>query len=150
LQEEVEMLVDVTVKVQEDRLAEFYAMYGEWFAAGSTTGPPRRVRQEWAAGDSALARSAWERFPNKPRDLLELLLAESELDSEAIVSRLGLKESSQVTGLAGWVARVCNEFGRGTPVKTRPIDGGGTAWRVESTVARMFEEARQAVEAEGR
>lgn len=144
------MLVDVTVKVQEHRLAEFYAMYGQWFAAGSTKSPEAGIRREWTDDDGELARSAWERFPAKPRLLLELLLADGELDSGEIVRRLGLRDTSQVTGLAGWVGRVCNEFDRVSPVRTRPLDGGGTAWGVESSVARIFTEAKRAVETDGR
>ncbi len=135
------MLVEVTVKVPEDRLGEFYLMHGQWLGAlDPKEGAPERV--EWRSEDNEPAGAMWTDLPPNSATLLELLVAEGEMDGESIVQRLGLNDVSQVTGVAGWVGRVAKRVGRTSPIKTRPLSEG-TAWRVEPDVAQLFNQASQ-------
>ena len=69
-------MIDVTVKVEEARLAEFYAMYAEWLKSGSEgERKAEGVLAEWAADDIQQARHVWTNMHEKARTLFEILLA---------------------------------------------------------------------------
>jgi hypothetical protein len=99
-------------------------------------------RVEWGSGDIAPATAMWTGLPPNSTSLLELLIAEGEMDGESIVQRLGLNDVSQVTGVAGRVGRVAKRVGRTSPIKSRTL-AEGTVWRVEPDAAQLFKQVSE-------
>jgi uncharacterized protein DUF6416 len=134
-------MIEVTVKVPEDRVGDFYLMHGRWLQGleNRESGPPKVP--EWSSDDSALAGSLWEKLPENARNMLDLLITEGDMDGRSIVDRLGMNDVTQLPGVHGWVGRVSNGFGRRNPIKARPTKSG-TVWYVEPPVAALFRDVR--------
>lgn len=131
------MLVEVKAMVPEERVGEFYGMLGQWLQGAAPLAQVPGQRSEWGPEDGPLAARVREGLPANGGRLLDLLLAEGELDTESIAAQIGLSDGSQVTGVAGWVGRIANTVGRLSPIKTTQT-GGGTLWRLDPDVADLF------------
>ena len=131
------MLVEVRTMVTEELVPDYYLMVGRWLQGASATGTASSARREWGPDDGALALQMREGLPPNAGRLLDLLIDEGELDTEAITAAMGLADASQVTGVAGWVGRVANTVGRVSPVKTSQTSQG-TQWRLDPDVAALF------------
>jgi hypothetical protein len=129
------MLVEVTVRVPEERVGDFYLMHGQWLQSlGQAEAQPGR--EEWSSKDVSLASEMKKALPANSAALLDLLVRKESLTTEEVAHELGL-DVSQVTGVAGWVGRVANTVNRRSPIKTRQVDGS-TEWRVERNVSKLF------------
>lgn len=129
------MLVEVTVKVPEEKVGDFYLMHGQWLQSLGRVEVPEG-RKEWASEDADLADEVREALPANSAALLDLLLARGSLTTEEVARELGL-DVSQVTGVAGWVGRIAKTVNRLSPIKTRQV-AGSTEWRVEEDVSKLF------------
>jgi hypothetical protein len=135
-------MVDVTVKVPDDGIPDFYVMYGEWLGRWEKSGVSPKPAgwtkaADWTSDDGELAVLVWQKLPARSRILLDLLVTKLEMTPDSIVAALGLKDFGQLTGVNGWVGRVSNQFGRKTPIKPK-LMRGETVWTVEPAIAELF------------
>jgi hypothetical protein len=135
------MMTEVTVKVPEERVAEFYVAHGQWLEKISCETAGHARRQEWTTKDGQLARDVWSKLPVNSARFLEEVIDAGEIEGAALVRRMGLNDVVQLVGLHGWVGRVCNEFGRTSPVNTKATPNG-TAWFIDQTIGKMLKDAR--------
>jgi len=134
-------MIEITVKVPEDRVAEFYVMHGEWLRKVADEEATPAPRRRWTTKDGDLARQVWAKLPPKPAKMLELLIEAGQMDAAALVAGLGFSDASQIVGVHGWVGRVCNEFGMFSPIEAKTADGA-TVWSLDPEIGRLFAEAR--------
>lgn len=129
--------VVVTVQVPQERLGDFHQMYGNWLQAGQPGEGRAPTAIEWTGRDNGLSAAMRSRLPKNAWTLLRLLSTEGETEAASILQRLGLKDTSQLNGVNGWVGRVSHEFGRKTPIKSKLV-AGKPVWWVEPEVAELF------------
>jgi hypothetical protein len=134
-------MMDVTVKVPEDRLGEFFLMYGQWLQGLGNGESGSAERLEWTITDETLAGEFVRKLPESGRRFLDLMISTGEMNGRSIVGPLGLNEVTQLPGVHGWIGRVSKAFGRKNPIKARPT-ADGTIWWVEPPVAELFERVK--------
>ena len=128
------MMVEVAVKVPEERVAEFYSMFGEWLQSQSSA---IRRPEPWGPSDREAAKTVLAGVPANSARMLEVLSSGEELDSSEVVQRAGFNDAGQLPGISGWVGRIARQHGREAPIKTRQKDGT-TYWRLDPDVAAFF------------
>ncbi len=140
-----EKMIDVTVKVPQERLAEFYGMFGAWLASESAPGAPATVLtvERWdAERDVELAREYWGKLSSPGRGLISLLVAEPDkpVSGEGIASALGLAKGKYgVAGVLAWPGRYAAAMGRQMPVTFEAGEVGKSAnYWVTADVAALF------------
>jgi hypothetical protein len=141
-------MMDVTVKVPEDRIAEFYAMHAAWLSsteaqssALSDIFESRRVtiasgaedvddRLPWTDTDALLAAKLWEKFSNAARALFSTLIDEPNrrFTGEELAEMLSIPNGhSGVAGVLAWPGKWCKQTNRkllwewGYPVPGEPV-----------------------------
>src|SRR3954452_3276160 len=70
-------MIDVTVKVPEDRVPEFYVMYGRWLSGEVLPEPEEHAEvgvSAWSNEDGELAHQLWAKFNERARALFTTLL----------------------------------------------------------------------------
>ena len=138
-------MVEVTVQVPPDRVAEFYRMVGDWLQATQSEPPPKpkQDREKWTADDFEAALQLWRVLPLNSRRLLDVLVDEGDLDGASIVQRLGLHDVSKLVGVHGWAGRIASDLGKTSPIKTKPTEEG-TVWSLDPALRELFSRARDA------
>jgi hypothetical protein len=131
-------MTEITVTVPDDKVGEFYVVYGQWLQ--SVAGQNGKAAIHWSAADINLAVQVWKKLPANSRQVIAILVGVEELDAASLAEDIGLKDVSQLTGVNGWIGRISNEFGRRTPVKAKASDKG-TAYWMEPGVAELFKKA---------
>jgi Family of unknown function (DUF6416) len=137
-------VIDVTVKVDEERLAEFYAMYAEWLGRPSRSDvPPDAGLVGWEPGDIFEARFVWEGLHPRARRLFEILLASGEpVPGTELAAALGPEaREDTVFGSFGPPAKLAKEVGRRHMVETTHT-ASGTAYWLTPTTRALLEQAR--------
>jgi hypothetical protein len=117
-------MIDVTVKVPEDRVGEFYSMFGSWLS-GSAMGvaaskaapaePPREKRPQWSSSDFELAAAVWDKLSEPARRLFSLLIdaPEERFSGDELARMLGIEKGRlAIAGLLTWPGRYCREVDR--------------------------------------
>lgn len=117
-------MIDVTVKVPEDRVGEFYSMYGSWLT-GSHSGvskstsvpaePSREKLPQWSSSDTELASALWDKLSDPARRLFSLLIdaPEERFSGDELSRILGIEKGRlAIAGLLTWPGRYCREVGR--------------------------------------
>jgi hypothetical protein len=132
-------MIDITVKVPEDHVAEFYRRHADWLQALTNVDGAELARREWTARDAKYADPVRDGLPDGPKAFFELIVAEGRLGEEDVVSRLGLSNPKQITGLHGWVGRVAAAFGLKSPIKAEPDSEGGAIWSIDPAVGALFQ-----------
>ena len=133
-------MIDVTVKVDEARIAEFYAMYAEWMKAD---GAAEVVElEDWGPGDAAEAAHVWSKMSQPAKKLFKLLpQAPDSVAWHELALAIGPNAGADtVGGTFGWPARYAAEVGRTAPTKAK-VDGNGAAYWLEPVVKKLFDEA---------
>ncbi|WP_067830541.1 DUF6416 domain-containing protein [Actinomadura kijaniata] len=112
-------MMDVTVKVPEERLAEFYAMYARWLAGPEAReeaeGSGGRELAEWTAADVDLAEEVWEKFSGTAKTLFSVLIDEPErrFTGDELARMLHIEKGRHgIAGVLGWPGRHCAAVGR--------------------------------------
>jgi len=138
-------LIDVTVKVPQERLAEFYGMFGTWLAGESVPGAttPVVTAERWdVERDQDLAREYWGKPSGPGRGLISLLVAEPQkpVSGEDIASALGLDKGKYgVAGVLAWPGRYAAAMGRQMPVSFEAGEVGKSAnYWVTADIAALF------------
>ena len=117
-------MIDITVKVPEERVGEFYSMFGTWLS-GSPPGLPtpgtktvegdRDALQPWSDADTELAAEVWGKLSAPAKRLFSTLIDNpgSRFDGETLGEMLELPNGKHsVAGLLGWPGRYCHEVNR--------------------------------------
>lgn len=160
-------MMDVTVKVPEDRLVEFYAMHAAWLSAPPRTSVlpdavnaernavPKVVspanesaddRQPWRDTDTALAAELWNKFSDPAKALFSKLMDEPEcrFNGEELAEMLNIPNGhSGTAGVLAWPGKYCKQEGRELLWKwTYPVEGEPVVYWMTPEVAALFREAR--------
>ena len=134
------MMIDVTIKVDEERIAEFYAMYANWLEAGSPT-PLAQTgeRRPWGSDDLEEAKHVWSKMGSPAQSLFRVLLQSRDpVPWQELAEALGPDaEYDTVYGSFGWPARLAKEMGRTHPVKSKKTQEGQVYW-LDPVVRTVF------------
>lgn len=159
--------MDVTVKVPEDRLVEFYQMHAAWLSS-----PPRASvlpdvsnaeqnvvaqgatpasegtdgRQPWLDADVALAAKLWNKFSASAKALFSTLIEEPDrqFTGEELAEMLNIPNGhSGVAGVLAWPGKYCKKENRELLWKwAYPVEGEPVVYWIEPEVAALLREAR--------
>ncbi|NES14591.1 MULTISPECIES: DUF6416 domain-containing protein [Micromonospora] len=140
---------EIKVLVPEERIPEFYEMFGRWLA-----GPPREVSDgpsdavAWQDTDSdlELAKVVWAKFSQRAKDLFGVLIdsPEKTFSGEQLASDLDIPNGKYgVAGVLAWPGRYCAEVGRSLPFRFEdgPVGGSGN-YSMTPELASLFGKAR--------
>ena len=146
------MMIDVTVKIPEERVGELYELVGRWLsgepledAGGDAHGT---APKNWANTDDdlVLARVVWEKFSPRAKALFSLLMdhPEHKVSGADLAATLDIPNgTSGVAGVLAWPARHCAAVNRVGPWwwEYGP-DGDGASYWVEREAADLFNKVR--------
>jgi len=145
-------MIDVTVKIPEERVAEFYAMVGRWL---SGAGPPNEVAsapaitaKNWTNSekDLALAREVWEKLSAPAKAVFSQLIDHpgQGVSGEDLAEALSIPNGKNgVAGVLAWPARYCAALNRSQPWRWQDrLDGRGAYYWFEREVADLFKQVR--------
>jgi hypothetical protein len=147
-------MIDVTVKVPEDRVPEFYSMYGTWLNAPPQALPPSgtgtiegtRDHQPWSDSDTALAAAVWDKFSDTAKGLFSTLIDEPErrFSGDELSEMLGIPNGKHgVAGVLAWPGRHSFAVNRRWPWSwSYPVEGDPVVYWFTPEVAALFREAR--------
>lgn len=142
-------MIEVSVKVPEDRLGEFYELVGRWLAgeqvkAGSTARSTTTARRKWKNSDDHLpsAREVWTQFSPPAKALFAQLFnnPERKFSGEQLADMLGIPNGKYgVGGVLAWPARYCTALNYEGPWQWEegPVGGSACYW-AEREVADLF------------
>jgi hypothetical protein len=146
------VFVDVTVKVPEERIPEFYEKHGRWLDSVMAADPDVSVepsesvqtiekRADWSATeDVELAKFVLSKSSPRAMKVFEALSAGPVRASE-MVEVLQLKDGSELAGILAWPGRYSKQVGRKPPVRSSVLPEGQTYW-MEAGVAELFKKAQ--------
>jgi len=160
-------MMDITVKVPEDRLAEFYGMYATWLSsdpqppvlAGAAkplrsnvsrmlpdAGAESGERLPWSERDGALAAELWDRFSASAKALFSKLIDEPNrrFTGEELAEMLGIPNGhSGVAGVLAWPGKWCKHENRELLWKfSYPVAGDPVVYWMTPENAALFGQAR--------
>ena len=145
------MLIDVTVKIPEERVGDFYELVGRWLSdeqladevTDTSAGP-----KSWTNSndDLALARSVWQKFSPRAKAVFSLLMDQpgDKVSGKYLASTLDIPNgTSGVAGVLAWPARHCAAVNRVGPWRWeyRPEEDKTYYW-IEPKVADLFKKVR--------
>jgi len=158
-------MMDVTVKVPADRIADFYAMHAAWLSSSEaqplvladnfelrrTTVLPAGAddavaRQPWIDADALVAAKLWNKFSDRARALFSTLIDEPNrrFTGEELAELLSIPNGhSGVAGVLAWPGKWCKQVNRkliwefGYPVPGEPV-----LYWMTIELAALFREAR--------
>ncbi|WP_082909145.1 DUF6416 domain-containing protein [Mycolicibacterium iranicum] len=146
-------MIDVTVKVPEDRVPEFYTMYGNWLN-GSPSGPTPTVtknsenpndRPRWTDADTALAAEVWNKLSATAKGLFSTLIDEPEtrFSGEELAGMLNIPNGKHgVAGVLAWPGRYCVSANRRWFWEWDYPEGETAVYWLSRENAALFREAR--------
>jgi hypothetical protein len=147
-------MIDVTVTIPEDRVADFYELVGRWLSGGlQRTGadlpePADSPAKEWTdtEGDVRLARVVWEKLSPRAMAVFSLLMAHPgrKLSGDDLAATVKIPNGKYgIAGVLAWPGRHC------AAVDRRPLwrwesgpPGGSASFWVDKEVADLFERVR--------
>lgn len=160
-------MMDVTVKVPEDRLVEFYGMHAAWLSS-----PPRALalsdtldvernhlaqvapsaventddRQPWLDADVALAAKLWNKFSGPAKALFSKLIEEPDrqFTGKELAEMLNIPNGhSGVAGVLAWPGKYCKEENRELLWKfAYPVEDEPVVYWMTPEMAALLREAR--------
>lgn len=145
-------MIDMTVKVPEDRVADFYQMYGAWLSDDTAVETPSRnasapdpVRESWSEVDSDLAAEVWGKLTATAKGLFSILIdhPESRYSGDDLAAMLGISNGKHgVAGLLGWPGRYCHAVNREWLWSFDYPDGELVEYWMTPANAALFRQAR--------
>lgn len=147
-------MIDVTVKVPEDRVGEFYSMFGSWLTGSLAVAPvseaapdeeSRDNRPPWSSADSDLAAGVWGRLSEPARRLFSTLIdaPEDRFSGDELARMLGIEKGKlAIAGLLTWPGRYCREVNRDYFWSFDYPDGELAEYWFTAENAALFREAR--------
>jgi hypothetical protein len=160
-------MIDVTVKVPEDRLPEFYAMHAallnapspasvlsgrvgtQWNAVPqmvSSSGADADRRRDWSEADAALLAKLWDKLSDPAKALFSKLIDEPDcrFNGEELAQMLNIPNGqSGVAGVLAWPGKYCKKEGRKRLWEWKyPVDGEPVVYWITPEIAALLREAR--------
>lgn len=139
-------MIDVTVKVPEDRVAEFYSMYGNWLAEPGISDGPQDELSDWKASDTAAAKAVWSKFSDTAKGLFTTLMDSpgSKFSGDELAAQLGIPNGKHgVAGVLAWPGRYCFAEGRNWLWQWDYPVGGNARYWMSPEVSSLFSQARE-------
>lgn len=144
-------MVDVTVKIPEDRLPAFYEWLGRWLAGrieAIPVVPQTDVESEaalkpWNPEDVELARKVWHKLSDPAKRMFEVLMAQpaQPVSAEELAAGAQLRDHFAVAGTLAWPGRHCYAVGREFAIRWSSVDG--SKYWIEPVVADLFRLAKE-------
>ena len=139
-------MIDVTVKVPEDRLGEFYSMYGDWLSGGVPMAERSADKSPWTASDVELASDVWSKFTEVARRLFSVLIDNptKEYSGDQLAEMLSIANGRHgVAGVLAWPGRHCFDAGRLLPWSWKyPEENAPAVYWFSPEMAELFGKAR--------
>jgi len=151
MMESMQDLLDVTVKVPGDRIADFYAMYGRWLGGEQLvevvdTDSVDNQRLPWdTKEDLALAKEAWALFPKRAQLVFSTLIDNpgKQFSGDELANMHDIPNGKWgVAGVLAWPGRYLWKLGRVLHFKADPNPEGGSLYSMEPDLADLFRRAR--------
>jgi len=146
-------MIGVTVLVPEDRVADFYEMFGRWLGGAEGMNireeDPRELVQWSNSGeDVALARTVWGKLSPRAQAVFKFLMEApgQRFTAEELADTLDIPNGKYgVAGALAWPGRHSYAVGRWLPVRYEkgPVGDGALYW-MEPEVGALF---RRVIEA---
>ncbi|MGW3890498.1 DUF6416 domain-containing protein [Micromonospora chokoriensis] len=147
--------MDITVPVPDNRVPEFYQMFGEWLAgkkAASSEEDASLSDQddddllEWSAGDIDPARQVWTKLTSPAKAIFRELMSNPNVrfSGDDLAERLFPgKDSLTVAGYMSWPAKHCYTVGRGVCWQYEYPNGptGKVVYSMDEVLATLFKRA---------
>lgn len=132
-------LIDVSVKVRQSRLADFYAIVAEFTKATDATGETAEPPRDWTAEDGDLARQVWQRLSTLARHMFTVLIEAqgAKVPAMDLVKQLELTDASQVAGALAWPRQHARGVGRNLPVSAE-VTTDGTFYWLDPVLVELF------------
>ncbi|UQU62534.1 DUF6416 domain-containing protein [Couchioplanes caeruleus] len=109
-------MINVTVSVPEDRVPEFYSMFGRWLAEAPDAIAGQEIEQkEWGSEDVELAKAVWKKFSPTAKALFKTLMSrpDDQFDGDELATMLNLDKGKHgIAGVLAWPSRHCFAAGR--------------------------------------
>jgi len=140
----IDPLIDVTAKVLQSRLPDFYAAVGEFTQPATAVAIDEEPTTEWTADDVDLARKVWAKLSSLAKQMFQALVDADggRLSAQELMVHLDLNEASQVAGALAWPRQHAKKVGRKLPVSAKVTDSGTYYW-FEPVVLDLFKTASQ-------
>jgi hypothetical protein len=148
------MMIDITVKVPEKRVGEFYSMFGTWLTDPPPVAPaPDSAAVEhspedlphWSSSDTELAAAVWDKLSDPARRLFSTLIdaPDERFSGDELARILGIEKGRlAIAGLLTWPARYCGEVNRADAWSFNYPDGELAEYWFTPENAALFREAR--------
>jgi hypothetical protein len=142
-------MIDITVKVPEDRVPEFYSMYGTWLNSpppvdGHSQG--EAGHQPWTAADGALAAIVWDKLSDTAKGLFSTLIdnPEQRFSGDELSETLSIPNGKHgVAGVLAWPGRHCFAVNRTWPWSWSSYQQEGVpGYWFSPEVSQLFRDAR--------
>jgi hypothetical protein len=145
-------MIDVTVPVPEERLADFYAMYSRWLSSPVTTeveveeANTKSVKWSDTAEDLVLARTVWSKLSDRAKALFTTLMdnPEKKFSGEELAQLHDVPNGKYgVAGVLAWPGRHSAAVNRWIfwGYEDGPVGASANYW-MTSEVAALFRKAR--------
>lgn len=146
-------MIDITVKVPEDRVPEFYSMYGTWLNNPAPAAPLVGMQPQddaehlpWTDADSALAVIVWDKLSDTAKGLFSTLIdnPEQRFSGDELSQMLGISKGKHgVAGVLAWPGRHCFAVNRTWPWSwSYSQEGAPAVYWFTPEVAQLFRDAR--------
>jgi hypothetical protein len=139
-------MLDITVKVPEERVAEFYAMYGHWLSSPAGEAPAAEANlTNWTEADAELAAKVWKKFSPPAKALFSTLIdnPNTAYASDQLAEMHGIPNGKHgVAGVLAWPTRHCRDVGRVGCWQWHYPDGENMNYSMDDVLANLFKKAR--------
>lgn len=147
-------MIDITVKVPEDRVGEFYSMFGTWLTGSLSFAPApdtataddsRQARLPWSSSDTELAGVFWDKLSDQARRLFSTLIdaPNERFSGDELSQMLGIEKGKlAIAGLLTWPGRYCREANRTFPWSFDYPEGELAEYWFTEENAALFRAAR--------
>jgi hypothetical protein len=144
-------MIDLSVKVPEERVAEFYAMFGAWLASppGASLEPSEEAstdeKEPWTSADVELARQVWKKLSEPAKAMFSILIdsPDTSFGGDELAERVGIPNGKHgVAGVLAWPGRHSFAVGRTWPWSWSYPEGGNAVYWFSPEVAEIFRRAR--------
>lgn len=147
-------MVDITVPVPDDRIAEFYKFFGLWLDGELGLSPAtdskswNRDGESWADDEKSLEDAVWlwGKLTDRAKGLFGLLIENpgQRFTGSEIAEKVGIEYGTRgVAGTLAWPGRYCIQRGRRLPSEFHEdLDAGVSVYWMEPATAAVFAKAR--------
>lgn len=147
-------MIDVTVKVPEARVGEFYTWFGAWLSGPpeKASPPPRKDdsgdnHQPWTDSDYELAAAVWGKLTDTAKRLFSTLIDEPErrFSGDELAEMLNIPNGRHgVAGVLAWPGRHSFKVDRKWPWRWEyPEEGAPVVYSFDPMIAALFRKARE-------